>query len=72
MHSTILSFQCRELLYAEPIDVSYFSAGIVSHLVSDFSGMWDGCQDLRSLLVESLGEVVLKWEQPEGEMVAYR
>jgi hypothetical protein len=62
----------RDLLHAEPIDVSYFAAGIVSHLVSDESGVWDDCIGLRQALLDNLSEVVLKWEQPQGEMVAYR
>ncbi|XP_065349750.1 protein zyg-11 homolog [Cloeon dipterum] len=62
----------RELLHSEHLDVSYFAAGIVAHLASDGAETWSVPNISRNDMLEELGSVVLKWETPEGEMVAYR
>ncbi|XP_055956533.1 protein zyg-11 homolog B isoform X1 [Patella vulgata] len=62
----------NQLLDAEHIDVSYFAAGIVAHLASDGEETWVISGTLRIEVLEKLGQVVLNWEQPQGEMVAYR
>ncbi|XP_052825514.1 protein zyg-11 homolog B [Octopus bimaculoides] len=62
----------RRLLQAEQIDVSYFAAGIFAHLASDASEYWMSSSLTRDDVLNELKDVVLKWEQPQGEMVAYR
>lgn len=62
----------RSLLRSEHIDVSYFAAGIVAHLASDGPEVWAAAKISRKEMLKELGEVVLKWEVPENEMVAYR
>ncbi|PNF20924.1 zyg-11-like protein B [Cryptotermes secundus] len=62
----------RKLLHSDHIDVSYFAAGIIAHLASDGADTWMVETVTRQELLEELGEVVLNWETPEGEMVAYR
>lgn len=62
----------RRLMHAETIDVGYFAAGIIAHLASDGPQAWLVGTPEREELLSELGDVVLKWEQPKGEMVAYR
>ena len=45
---------CRQLLHSSQIDVSYFAAGIVSHLVSDGSDSWDVEEITRDEMLEDL------------------
>ncbi|KAK7100174.1 hypothetical protein V1264_023165 [Littorina saxatilis] len=63
----------KRLLHTKHIDVSYFAAGIVAHLASDGEEAWRGIAGMqRADILEELSEVVMEWEQPQGEMVAYR
>ncbi|XP_076463188.1 protein zyg-11 homolog B-like [Babylonia areolata] len=63
----------KRLLHTRQIDVSYFAAGIIAHLASDGEEAWRGIAAMeREEILEELGQVVLAWEQPQGEMVAYR
>ncbi|KAH3898226.1 protein zyg-11 homolog B-like [Dreissena polymorpha] len=62
----------KRLLKAEQIDVSYFAAGIVAHLASDGAQSWLIAGTDRADILTELYNVVLKWEQPNVEMVAYR
>ncbi|XP_014245907.1 protein zyg-11 homolog B-like isoform X2 [Cimex lectularius] len=62
----------RGLLHSKQIDVSYFAAGIMAHLAAEGQTAWANCEVSRNVILEELGEVVISWEAPEGEMVAYR
>ncbi|KAK2723083.1 protein zyg-11 homolog B-like [Artemia franciscana] len=62
----------KRLLHSTQIDVSYFAAGIISHLGSSGTEAWVAESVSRSALLDELGEEVMRWEAPEGEMVAYR
>ncbi|KAL8572518.1 hypothetical protein ACOMHN_019557 [Nucella lapillus] len=63
----------KRLLHTRQIDVSYFAAGIIAHLASDGEEAWRGMAGMnRDDILEELSQVVLAWEQPQGEMVAYR
>nr|CAD7266549.1 unnamed protein product [Timema shepardi] len=62
----------RKLLHSKHIDVSYFAAGIIAHLASDGPEGWIVTTVSRTALLQELGEAVLSWQTPEGEMVAYR
>lgn len=62
----------RELLHSQQIDVSYFAAGIMAHLAAEGPAAWKRCDNLREIILQELGEVVISWDPPEGEMVAYR
>ncbi|XP_021927398.1 protein zyg-11 homolog B-like isoform X2 [Zootermopsis nevadensis] len=62
----------RILLHSCHIDVSYFAAGIIAHIASDGAVSWVVDVVTRQQLLQELGEVVVNWETPEGEMVAYR
>lgn len=62
----------RKLLHSRQIDVSYFAAGIMAHLAAEGPVAWKRFDTLRETVLHELGEVVLSWEPPEGEMVAYR
>lgn len=62
----------RRLLQAEQIDVSYFAAGIFAHLASDAKEHWMSSSLTREDVLAELKNVVMKWEQPQTEMVAYR
>lgn len=61
------------MLHSQQIDVSYFAAGILAHLAAEGPAAWQ-CfnQQLRDIVLTELGEVVMSWDPPEGEMVAYR
>ncbi|ROT67867.1 hypothetical protein C7M84_014025 [Penaeus vannamei] len=62
----------RTLLWSPNVDVSYFAAGIVAHLVCAGHDSWDESGISKEDLLEELGKVVTSWEQPKDEMVAYR
>lgn len=63
----------KRLLHTAHIDVSYFAAGIVAHLASDGEEAWRAIAGMeRSDILDELEQVVTAWEQPQGEMVAYR
>uniref|UniRef100_A0A023F1W4 Putative zyg-1-like serine/threonine protein kinase n=2 Tax=Triatoma infestans TaxID=30076 RepID=A0A023F1W4_TRIIF len=62
----------RGLLHSKQIDVSYFAAGIMAHLAAEGNHAWTNCEVPRSIILQELGEVVISWDPPEGEMVAYR
>ncbi|CAL4133086.1 unnamed protein product, partial [Meganyctiphanes norvegica] len=64
--------QLKLLLWSPNVDVSYFAAGIVAHLVCAGQNCWDEQAMPRDELLYQLGKVVLSWEQPKEEMVAYR
>lgn len=62
----------RELLHSQQIDVSYFAAGIMAHLAAEGPAAWKRFDNLRDVILKELGDVVIGWDPPEGEMVAYR
>jgi len=65
---SVLSFR---LLASEHIDVSYFAAGILSHLCS--SEEWEVEESVpRQNVLDELEKRVQSWDNPQGEMVAYR
>lgn len=63
---------CRNLLFNKQIEVSYFAAGIVAHLLHEGPDMWKLSEDKRSELRYALHKSISGWQNPEGEMVAYR
>lgn len=65
---TVLSFR---LLSSEHIDVSYFAAGILSHLCSSEEWQVEDSVPRQNVLSE-LERRVISWDNPTGEMVAYR
>jgi len=65
-------YAMRDSLKSQHIDVSYFAAGIISHLVTDGGDCWTCPNMTRQEMLQDLGDAVLGWEQPQGEMVAYR
>ncbi|XP_064606209.1 protein zyg-11 homolog B-like [Liolophura sinensis] len=62
----------KRLLKVQDIDVSYFAAGIIAHLASDGEQAWLIAGTDREDILRDLGETVREWQQPQGEMVAYR
>lgn len=54
------------------MDVSYFAAGIISHLASDGPKAWTITLPSREELLNEMADAVLRWGVPDGEMVAYR
>lgn len=64
--------QLELLLWSPNVDVSYFAAGIVAHLACASKDSWKDPNTVRENLLEELGKVVISWEQPKEEMVAYR
>ncbi|KAG0712443.1 Protein zyg-11 B [Chionoecetes opilio] len=64
--------QLELLLWSPNVDVSYFAAGIVAHLACASKDSWKDPNTARENLLEELGKVVISWEQPKEEMVAYR
>ncbi|XP_070563133.1 protein zyg-11 homolog B-like isoform X2 [Ptychodera flava] len=63
----------KNLLSGDQIEVSYFAAGIIAHIASDVGREgWTLSQDLRQQLLKALHDAILSWENPKGEMVAYR
>ncbi|XP_038068672.1 protein zyg-11 homolog B-like [Patiria miniata] len=64
---------CRTLLDSKQIEVSYFAAGIIAHLLNEGPKAWAPLpQALRLALQDSLHKNILAWKNPAGEMVAYR
>ncbi|XP_063794964.1 protein zyg-11 homolog B isoform X2 [Pseudophryne corroboree] len=64
--------QISKLLHSVEVEVSYFAAGIVAHLVSRGEETWTLSTSLRETLLEQLHSAILSWPTPECEMVAYR
>ncbi|XP_030062511.1 protein zyg-11 homolog isoform X4 [Microcaecilia unicolor] len=62
----------NKLLHSVEVEVSYFAAGIIAHLISRGEETWTLSSSLRNTLVEQLHSAILKWPTPECEMVAYR
>ncbi|XP_062920437.1 protein zyg-11 homolog isoform X2 [Mobula hypostoma] len=60
------------LLHNKEVEVSYFAAGIIAHLISRGLHIWTLDLDLRASLLEQLHSVILNWPTPDCEMVAYR
>merc|ERR1712223_1186599 len=54
------------------IEVSYFAAGIVAHLASDFGDAWNLPTIPKDEISNELMMIVSQWETPDSEMVAYR
>ncbi|KAM4641078.1 protein zyg-11 homolog B isoform 2-T2 [Discoglossus pictus] len=61
-----------KLLHSVEVEVSYFAAGIIAHLVSRGEETWTLSSSLRDSLLEQLHSAILSWPTPECEMVAYR
>ncbi|XP_025062438.1 protein zyg-11 homolog B isoform X2 [Alligator sinensis] len=59
-----------ELLCSTEIEVSYFSAGIIAHLVSRGEQAWTLSPTQRKSLMEQLHSAILKWPTPRCKMVA--
>nr|XP_028589291.1 protein zyg-11 homolog B-like [Podarcis muralis] len=59
-----------ELLSSAEMEVNYFSAGIISNLLSRGEQSWALSQTLRRSLIEKLHAALLKWPTPECKMVA--
>lgn len=64
--------QLKDLLWSSNVDVSYFAAGIVAHLVCASHESWNDPNISKEDLLEELGKVVIGWKEPKEEMVAYR
>ncbi|EFX71374.1 hypothetical protein DAPPUDRAFT_308901 [Daphnia pulex] len=62
----------HRLLRSPLIDVAYFAAGIIAHLASGGVEFWTSRTVPRHVMLEELGVVVMEWNSPESEMVAYR
>ncbi|XP_070563131.1 protein zyg-11 homolog B-like [Ptychodera flava] len=62
---------CR-LLKSNKIEVGYFAAGVVAHIVSDGTVAWPLQLDLRRDLVCQLYDTVNNWQLPDSTVVAYR
>ncbi|KAM6456407.1 protein zyg-11 homolog B isoform X1 [Python bivittatus] len=61
-----------KLLHSVEVEVSYFAAGIIAHLISRGEQAWTLSRNQRSSLLEELHSAILNWPTPECEMVAYR
>ncbi|XP_048352846.1 protein zyg-11 homolog B isoform X2 [Sphaerodactylus townsendi] len=61
-----------KLLHSVEVEVSYFAAGIIAHLISRGEQAWTLSRNQRTSLLEQLHSAILKWPTPECEMVAYR
>ena len=63
-----------QLLFSSSIHVSYFAAGILCHLMSsELNEYWYLCESgTRDEVLDCIAINVLKWKQPDTEMVAYR
>ncbi|XP_019386985.1 PREDICTED: protein zyg-11 homolog B-like isoform X2 [Crocodylus porosus] len=59
-----------ELLCSTEIEVSYFSAGIIAHLISRGEQAWTLSPAQRKSLMEQLHSAILKWPTPRCKMVA--
>ncbi|KAJ1170241.1 hypothetical protein NDU88_002122 [Pleurodeles waltl] len=60
------------LLHSAEVEVSYFAAGIIAHLISRGEEAWTLTTTLRDDLLQQLHSTILSWPTPECEMVAYR
>jgi len=60
------------LLHSTHQDISYFSAGILAHLLCGGADRWSLDSPSRSDVVDDLRRTVLGWSKPDCEMVAYR
>ncbi|MBN3275918.1 ZY11B protein, partial [Polyodon spathula] len=60
------------LLHSSEVEVSYFAAGIIAHLMSRGEEAWTLSTSLRTSLLQQLHSTILQWPTPECEMVAYR
>ncbi|XP_077679803.1 protein zyg-11 homolog B isoform X3 [Eretmochelys imbricata] len=61
-----------KLLHSVEVEVSYFAAGIIAHLISRGEQAWTLSHTQRTSLLEQLHSAILNWPTPECEMVAYR
>ncbi|XP_053549438.1 protein zyg-11 homolog B isoform X1 [Bombina bombina] len=61
-----------KLLHSVEVEVSYFAAGIIAHLVSRGEETWTLGSSVRDDLLEQLHSAILSWPTPDCEMVAYR
>ncbi|NWV36451.1 ZY11B protein, partial [Grantiella picta] len=61
-----------KLLHSVEVEVSYFAAGIIAHLISRGEQAWTLSRSQRTSLLEQLHAAILNWPTPECEMVAYR
>ncbi|XP_061488986.1 protein zyg-11 homolog B isoform X3 [Rhineura floridana] len=61
-----------KLLRSVEVEVSYFAAGIIAHLISRGEQAWTLSRNQRTSLLEELHSAILNWPTPECEMVAYR
>ena len=64
--------ELRKLMKSTKIEVSYFAAGIVAHLASDFGDAWNLPTIPKDEISNELMMIVSQWETPDSEMVAYR
>ncbi|XP_077982057.1 protein zyg-11 homolog B-like [Glandiceps talaboti] len=64
--------QLRLLLGSSKIEVSYFAAGVVAHIISDGAERWPLSMELRNELHDCLYKTVNDWELPDSTVVAYR
>ncbi|XP_074077518.1 protein zyg-11 homolog A isoform X1 [Macrotis lagotis] len=69
MVSSLMSHVSR-LLHSVEMEVSYFAAGIISHLTSLGEQEWTLSSIQRSALLDDLYMTVLKWPSPSCKMVA--
>uniref|UniRef100_A0A8C6XW05 Zyg-11 family member B, cell cycle regulator n=1 Tax=Naja naja TaxID=35670 RepID=A0A8C6XW05_NAJNA len=61
-----------KLLHSVEVEVSYFAAGIIAHLISRGEQAWTLSRNQRASLLDELHSAILNWPTPECEMVAYR
>ncbi|XP_062353522.1 protein zyg-11 homolog B isoform X2 [Cinclus cinclus] len=61
-----------KLLHSVEVEVSYFAAGIIAHLISRGEQAWTLSRSQRTSLLEQLHAAILNWPTPDCEMVAYR
>lgn len=54
------------------VDVSYFAAGILAHLVSVRGPVWSLDEELRCTVQDKLHSSILSWSSPQHAMVSYR
>ena len=66
-----LSFLYRKLLDNEQIEVSYFAAGIIAHLLNDGPQSWKLPQDLRLEFQDALVGILL-WNQKSSRRGEYQ
>uniref|UniRef100_A0A2K6TX63 Zyg-11 family member B, cell cycle regulator n=1 Tax=Saimiri boliviensis boliviensis TaxID=39432 RepID=A0A2K6TX63_SAIBB len=59
------------LLHSVEVEVSYFAAGIIAHLISRGEQAWTLSRSQRNSLLDDLHSAILKWPTPECEMVLF-